>query len=118
MGGGGGGGQIVNFLRKNAQVHLIYIREKHPPPILRNLDFLVIFLHDQKVKKKVWISWEQKELLKDEIKSIFHHFKRDFIEANKPDFFGRWEADFISDALRHKLKINYKGVTKSIFHLH
>ena len=30
----------------------------------------------------------------DEIKSIFHHFWRDFIETNKKKYFGRWEPNF------------------------
>ena len=31
-----------------------------------------------------------------EIKSIFHHFWRDFIVENKNNFFGRWESGFNS----------------------
>ena len=34
-----------------------------------------IFLLDQKVKTKIWVSWEQKELLRLNKKNIFHYFK-------------------------------------------
>ena len=32
---------------------------------------------------------ENEKSFQDEIKSIFHHFEKDFIEANKNKFFGR-----------------------------
>ena len=39
----------------------------------------------KKVNTKIWVSWERKELLRWN-KSIFHHFWRAFIEANKTTF--------------------------------
>ena len=36
---------------------------------------------------------ENEKSFEDKIKSIFHHFGRAIIEANKK-FFGRWEPDF------------------------
>ena len=36
---------------------------------------------------------ENKKSFKDEIKSIFKHFWRAFIEANKTNFLGRWKPD-------------------------
>ena len=55
-----------------------------------NLMFLIkpAFLHDQKVKTKMYIPEERKELLRRN-KNIFHHFYRTFIEANKTNSFGR-----------------------------
>ena len=46
------------------------------------------FLHDQKVKAKMYIPEERKELLRRN-KNIFHHFYRTFIEANKTNSFER-----------------------------
>ena len=40
------------------------------------------FLYDQKVKTKLYISWERKKLFK----SILHHFERAFIDANNTTF--------------------------------
>ena len=57
----------------------------------------LFFLHIQKVKTKTEISWEREELLRWN-KSIFHHFSKAFIEANKKKF-GRWESDFKFDWL-------------------
>ena len=39
-----------------------------------------------------WLKNEKS--LYHEIRSIFHHFWSGFIEANKSNFFGRWEYDF------------------------
>ena len=65
-----------------------------------NFTFLIkpFFLHAQKVKTKIKISWERK----DKIKSIFHHFWRAMTEANKKNF-GRWESDFKVLGLDHPL---------------
>ena len=37
---------------------------------------------------------ENGKSFKDEIKSIFHHFWRAIIKANKEENFGRWESNF------------------------
>ena len=60
-----------------------------------NLIFLIrlFFLHDQKVIIKIWISWEQKELLIWN-KKHFLSFSRAFNEENIANFFGRWDSDF------------------------
>ena len=59
-----------------------------------NLIFLIkpFFLHAQKLKIKVSITWERKEFLRWN-KKHFQHFWRAIIKANK-QFFGRWESDF------------------------
>ena len=54
--------------------------------ILKFFPIKSFLLHDQKVKTKIKISWERK----DQIKSIFHHFKKAFIGANNVIF---WEGE-------------------------
>ena len=72
-----------------------------------NLIFLIkpLFLHDQKVKTKIQISWERKEFLRRNKKHLFS--QKAFIEANKITFFRGWKPDF------NKIKIN-KHVLSSI----
>ena len=54
-----------------------------------------IFLHDQKVKTNISISWEQKELLRWK-KKLFITFKGLSLKQIK-DFFRRWEPYFKHD---------------------
>ena len=53
-----------------------------------NLTFLIepFFLNDQTVKPKIKYL-ENEKSFSDEIKSIFHHFWRAIIEANKKNYF-------------------------------
>ena len=53
----------------------------------------VFFVHDQKVKTKIQMSWERKELLRWN-KKHFTPFERVFYLSKWNIFFGRWEPDF------------------------
>ena len=52
------------------------------------------FLTSSKNSRQKFKYFEKEKSFEDEIKSIIHHFKRNFIEANKTNFFGRLEPDF------------------------
>ena len=60
-----------------------------------NLIFLIkpFFQLDQKVKTKIQISWERKELLRWN-KKDFSSLSKGFQWSKQPISFGRWEPDF------------------------
>ena len=72
-----------------------------------NLSFLIkSFSHmAEKVRTRIWISEERKELLRWN-KKHSSSFLSVLIEANKTKFFGRWESDFKRQHLidQNKLK--------------
>ena len=56
--------------------------------------FLIkLFLHDQKIMRKITVSWERKELLRWN-KKHFSLIWKDFLRSKKNIFFGVWEPDF------------------------
>ena len=65
-------------------------------------------------KSKHKLSLQNEKSFQDEIKSIFHHFLRAFIEANKAVIFRRWETDFNSTYFRAHLWENASDLTQQL----
>ena len=51
---------------------------------------------------------ENKKNIWHEMKSIFNHFERNSTEADKTDFFGRWQSDLKHDLIKNFRLQNYK----------